>query len=119
MRLMLFSAVHFSDGQVLDGRCDVIEFWGHPTSLKMHGPPFSFGPLRAGNSVSTFAALAMLERRRAGQWAAYYNGGNVPLTFMLPGQLCCMHAQKHYDVFACCDTLCLDVSTAAQCRTKT
>lgn len=38
-----------------------------------------------GNSVSTFSALAILERRHAGQWAAYYNGGNMPLTTMLPG----------------------------------
>ncbi|KAG2483042.1 hypothetical protein HYH03_018071 [Edaphochlamys debaryana] len=37
-----------------------------------------------GNSVSTFAALAMLERRHAGRWAAYYNGGNVPLASVLP-----------------------------------
>ncbi|KAG2445065.1 hypothetical protein HYH02_008932 [Chlamydomonas schloesseri] len=37
-----------------------------------------------GNSVSTFAALAMLERRRAGRWAAYYNGGNIPLASVLP-----------------------------------
>ncbi|KAG2430860.1 hypothetical protein HXX76_009834 [Chlamydomonas incerta] len=37
-----------------------------------------------GNSVSTFAALGMLERRRAGRWAAYYNGGNIPLASVLP-----------------------------------
>jgi len=38
-----------------------------------------------GNSVSTFSALAILERRHRGQWAAYYNGGNMPVTMMLPG----------------------------------
>ncbi|KAG2499755.1 hypothetical protein HYH03_002687 [Edaphochlamys debaryana] len=37
-----------------------------------------------GNSVSTFAALALLERRHAGRWAAYYNGGNIPLASVLP-----------------------------------
>ncbi|KXZ50966.1 hypothetical protein GPECTOR_14g21 [Gonium pectorale] len=37
-----------------------------------------------GNSVSTFAALGLMERRHAGRWAAYYNGGNVPLASMLP-----------------------------------
>lgn len=37
-----------------------------------------------GNSVSTFASLAMLERRHRGLWAGYYNGGNVPLASMLP-----------------------------------
>ncbi|KAG2452983.1 hypothetical protein HYH02_002320 [Chlamydomonas schloesseri] len=37
-----------------------------------------------GNSVSTFAALAMLERRHRGQWAAYYNGGNLPIAPYLP-----------------------------------
>ena len=37
-----------------------------------------------GNSVSTFSSLLMLERRHRGQWAAYYNGGNVPLAVMLP-----------------------------------
>ncbi|KAG2482987.1 hypothetical protein HYH03_018113 [Edaphochlamys debaryana] len=37
-----------------------------------------------GNSVSTFAALALLERRHLGQWAAYYNGGNVPIAPYLP-----------------------------------
>ena len=37
-----------------------------------------------GNSVSTFSGLLMLERRHRGQWAAYYNGGNVPLAVMLP-----------------------------------
>ncbi|GIL81751.1 hypothetical protein Vretimale_1367 [Volvox reticuliferus] len=38
-----------------------------------------------GNSVSTFAALGLLERRRRGQWAAYYNGGNIPLASLMPG----------------------------------
>ncbi|KAL6753995.1 hypothetical protein V8C86DRAFT_404853 [Haematococcus lacustris] len=38
-----------------------------------------------GNSVSTFTALAMLERRQRGKWAAYYNGGNIPITSVLPG----------------------------------
>ncbi len=37
-----------------------------------------------GNSVSTFAALALLERRHRGQWAAYYNGGNLPIAPYLP-----------------------------------
>ncbi|GIL68281.1 hypothetical protein Vafri_21570 [Volvox africanus] len=38
-----------------------------------------------GNSVSTFTALGLLERRRRGQWAAYYNGGNIPLVSLMPG----------------------------------
>jgi len=37
-----------------------------------------------GNSVSTFSALALLERRHHGRWAIYYNDGNIPLTFPLP-----------------------------------
>ncbi|MEW5310172.1 MAG: hypothetical protein WDW38_001993 [Sanguina aurantia] len=37
-----------------------------------------------GNSVSTFSALAILHRRHTGAWAAYYNGGNIPLLQMLP-----------------------------------
>ncbi len=37
-----------------------------------------------GNSVSTFSALAMLERRHRGLWAAYYNGGNLPIAPYLP-----------------------------------
>jgi len=37
-----------------------------------------------GNSVSTFSALAILQRRRAGAWAGYYNGGDVPLVQLLP-----------------------------------
>ena len=37
-----------------------------------------------GNSVSSFSALLMLERRHHGLWATYYNGGNIPLTDFLP-----------------------------------
>ncbi|KAI8477207.1 MAG: hypothetical protein J3K34DRAFT_381683 [Monoraphidium minutum] len=37
-----------------------------------------------GNSVSTFSALAILQRRQAGLWAGYYNGGDVPLVQVLP-----------------------------------
>lgn len=37
-----------------------------------------------GNSVSTFSALAILQRRWEGQWAGYYNGGDVPLVMMMP-----------------------------------
>lgn len=37
-----------------------------------------------GNSVSTFSALLMLERRLQGRFAAQYNGGNVPLSGLLP-----------------------------------
>ncbi|GLC41858.1 hypothetical protein PLESTM_001258700 [Pleodorina starrii] len=37
-----------------------------------------------GNSVSTFAALALLERRHQKLWAAYYNGGNLPVAPYLP-----------------------------------
>lgn len=47
--------------------------------------PSVFPSLRfIGNSVSTFAALAMLERRHRGLWAAYYNGGNLPVAPYLP-----------------------------------
>ena len=38
-----------------------------------------------GNSVSTFSALAMLERRHRGQWAAYYNLGRGRATDCLRG----------------------------------
>jgi len=37
-----------------------------------------------GNSVSTFSALALLERRHHRRWAIYYNEGNIPLTYPLP-----------------------------------
>jgi len=37
-----------------------------------------------GNSVSTFSALLMLERRVRGLPAAQYNGGNVPLALLMP-----------------------------------
>jgi hypothetical protein len=37
-----------------------------------------------GNSVSTFSALAILQRRQAGLWAGYYNGGDIPLVQVLP-----------------------------------
>ncbi|EFJ43295.1 hypothetical protein VOLCADRAFT_106875 [Volvox carteri f. nagariensis] len=44
-----------------------------------------FGASRfIGNSVSTFAALALLERRHRDLWAAYYNGGNIPVAPYLP-----------------------------------
>ncbi|BDA51635.1 hypothetical protein COCOBI_19-1910 [Coccomyxa sp. Obi] len=37
-----------------------------------------------GNSVSTFSALSILERRIEGKWASYYNGGNIPLAVYIP-----------------------------------
>lgn len=37
-----------------------------------------------GNSVSTFTALQILERRFRGLWASYYNGGDIPLQHILP-----------------------------------
>ena len=37
-----------------------------------------------GNSVSTFSALCILERRMEGKWASYYNGGNIPLAVEIP-----------------------------------
>lgn len=37
-----------------------------------------------GNSVSSFAALGLLERRHLGRWAAYYNGGDIPMAQILP-----------------------------------
>lgn len=37
-----------------------------------------------GNSVSSFAALALVERRHLGRWAAYYNGGDIPMAQILP-----------------------------------
>eukprot|EP01025_Chloroclados_australasicus_P054071 TRINITY_DN6405_c0_g1_i1.p1 TRINITY_DN6405_c0_g1~~TRINITY_DN6405_c0_g1_i1.p1 ORF type:complete len:769 (-),score=34.50 TRINITY_DN6405_c0_g1_i1:335-2494(-) len=37
-----------------------------------------------GNSVSTFSALVILERRSQGLWSTYYNGGNIPLSLMVP-----------------------------------
>uniref|UniRef100_A0A6U2CS89 Hexosyltransferase n=1 Tax=Chlamydomonas euryale TaxID=1486919 RepID=A0A6U2CS89_9CHLO len=40
-----------------------------------------------GNSVSTFSALMIMERRMLDKWAAYYNGGNIPLTGFLQGMV--------------------------------
>jgi len=37
-----------------------------------------------GNSVSTFSALAILERRADGRWAGYYNDGSIPLATFVP-----------------------------------
>ncbi|GAB4815033.1 hypothetical protein N2152v2_002079 [Parachlorella kessleri] len=37
-----------------------------------------------GNSVSTFSALAILEREHQGTWASYYNMGDIPLAAFLP-----------------------------------
>ncbi len=34
--------------------------------------------------MSTFAALGLVERRHRGRWAAYYNGGNIPLASVMP-----------------------------------
>ncbi|KAL4423983.1 hypothetical protein ABPG75_001284 [Micractinium tetrahymenae] len=38
----------------------------------------------AGNSVSVFSALLVLQRWRADAFATYYNGGNIPLEALLP-----------------------------------
>jgi hypothetical protein len=40
-----------------------------------------------GNSVSTFSALAIHQRRHAGRWASYYNGGNIPVAEFVPMDL--------------------------------
>lgn len=40
-----------------------------------------------GNSVSTFSALLLFQRRYLGRWASYYNGGNVPIAEFLPTDL--------------------------------
>ncbi|KAJ9509652.1 hypothetical protein QJQ45_011339 [Haematococcus lacustris] len=40
-----------------------------------------------GNSVSTFSALAIMQRRHAGQWATWYNWGTVPMDEFLPMDL--------------------------------
>lgn len=37
-----------------------------------------------GNSVSSFSALLLLERERQDAWSSYYNGGNVPMSEVLP-----------------------------------
>ncbi len=37
-----------------------------------------------GNSVSSFAAVLILERQKVGRWATYYNGGNIPMSAALP-----------------------------------
>lgn len=37
-----------------------------------------------GNSVSVFSALTIMERWRRGAYAAYYNGGNIPLETVMP-----------------------------------
>lgn len=38
----------------------------------------------AGNSVSVFSALLVLQRWQADAYATYYNGGNIPLEALLP-----------------------------------
>ena len=40
-----------------------------------------------GNSVSTFSALAIYQRRYLARWSSYYNSGNVPLAEFLPTEL--------------------------------
>lgn len=37
-----------------------------------------------GNSVSTFSALLIMQRRHSGRYAAYYNGGTLPLAQWMP-----------------------------------
>lgn len=37
-----------------------------------------------GNSVSTFSAMVILERQIKGNWASYYNMGDIPLSTFLP-----------------------------------
>ena len=37
-----------------------------------------------GNSVSSFSALVIMERRKLERWASYYNGGNIPLSGAIP-----------------------------------
>ena len=37
-----------------------------------------------GNSVSSFAAMLILERRHAGLWSSSYNGGNLPFEPFIP-----------------------------------
>lgn len=37
-----------------------------------------------GNSVSTFSALIIMERRKIGMYASYYNGGTLPVAQWLP-----------------------------------
>eukprot|EP01023_Acetabularia_acetabulum_P010098 TRINITY_DN145_c0_g1_i2.p1 TRINITY_DN145_c0_g1~~TRINITY_DN145_c0_g1_i2.p1 ORF type:complete len:618 (+),score=69.88 TRINITY_DN145_c0_g1_i2:36-1856(+) len=37
-----------------------------------------------GNSVSSFSALMILERRGMQSWASYYNGGNIPMQAFVP-----------------------------------
>ena len=37
-----------------------------------------------GNSVSSFSALAIFERRLAGKWSSYYNSADIPLEEFLP-----------------------------------
>lgn len=37
-----------------------------------------------GNSVSTFSAMLILERRQLKRFAGYYNGGNIPLECFVP-----------------------------------
>ena len=37
-----------------------------------------------GNSVAVSDALVIMERWRAGRYATYYNGGNIPLEAHMP-----------------------------------
>jgi len=37
-----------------------------------------------GNAVSTFSALLIMERAHSGKFAAYYNGGMIPLKQFVP-----------------------------------
>lgn len=54
-----------------------------PRAARCPCPSF-FAARFIGNSVSTFAALGLVERRHRGRWAAYYNGGNIPLASVMP-----------------------------------
>lgn len=38
----------------------------------------------AGNSVSMFSALVIMERWHVRSFATYYNGGNIPLEAVMP-----------------------------------
>jgi hypothetical protein len=58
-----------------------------------------------GNSVSSFSALAILEREHRNLWASYYNMGDIPLAafipfYKMPWVFTYTGASPHYDYMA-------------------
>ena len=53
--------------------------------MMITGLDSNFARYFIGNSVSSFSASLVLERRRRNLWAASYNEGVIPLSRFVPG----------------------------------